>query len=115
LRRRKSEVHTVSRVLVSPDGETETDLLEQQASDAPGPMEALIQAAEAHEVVECIGHLTVEQRQCVALTYYQGLSHNEVAGHLAQPLGTVKSWVRRALLSLKDCLSRAATSLNAAA
>jgi RNA polymerase sigma-70 factor (ECF subfamily) len=44
----------------------------------------------------------------VALAYYQGLSHSEVADQLAQPLGTVKSWLRRALLALKDCLARAA-------
>jgi RNA polymerase sigma-70 factor (ECF subfamily) len=43
----------------------------------------------------------------VALAYYQGLSHAEVASHLVQPLGTVKSWVRRALLALKDCLGQA--------
>ena len=51
--------------------------------------------------------LSAEQQQCVALAYYQGLSHAEVAEHLAQPLGTVKSWVRRALLALKDCLGHA--------
>jgi RNA polymerase sigma-70 factor (ECF subfamily) len=44
----------------------------------------------------------------VALAFFDGLSHAEVASHLQQPLGTVKSWVRRALLSLKDCLERAA-------
>ena len=53
--------------------------------------------------------LSAEQQQCLALAYYQGLSHSEVAQHLVQPLGTVKSWVRRALLALKDCLGRAAT------
>ena len=50
--------------------------------------------------------LSAEQRHCVALAYYQGLSHSEVAEHLSQPLGTVKSWVRRALIALKDCLAR---------
>jgi len=35
------------------------------------------------------------------------LSHAEVAEQMREPLGSVKSWVRRALLSLKDCLQRA--------
>ena len=51
--------------------------------------------------------LGAQQRQSVALAFYDGLSHAEVAAHLRQPLGTVKSWVRRALLSLKSCLDRA--------
>ena len=54
-----------------------------------------------------LGRLSAEQQQCIALAYYQGLSHSEMAQHLAQPLGTVKSWLRRALQALKDCLARA--------
>ena len=114
LRRRKGEVSTVSG---DPDPDEEDDgddLLERQASPLPGPLEQLLEAAQARQVVSCIGGLSVEQQQCVALTYYQGLTHAEVAGHLAQPLGTVKSWVRRALISLKDCLSRTANPVNAA-
>ncbi len=71
-------------------------------------LQLLQDAADRREVTLCIGRLSAEQQQCVALAYYQGLSHSEVADHLAQPLGTVKSWLRRALLALKDCLSRAA-------
>ena len=51
--------------------------------------------------------LTPQQRQSVALAFFDGLSHAEVAEHLRQPLGTVKSWVRRALMTLKTCLERA--------
>jgi len=52
--------------------------------------------------------LSGEQQQSLALAFYQGLSHAEVAQHLRQPLGTVKSWLRRALFSLRDCRERAA-------
>jgi DNA-directed RNA polymerase specialized sigma24 family protein len=50
--------------------------------------------------------LTAAQRQSVALAFFDGLSHAEVAEQLREPLGTVKSWVRRALMSLKSCLER---------
>ena len=43
----------------------------------------------------------------MALAFYDGLTHAEVASHLGQPLGTVKSWVRRALAALKVCLDQA--------
>ena len=48
--------------------------------------------------------LNPQQRQSVALAFFDGLSHAEVADSMRQPLGTVKSWVRRALASLKNCL-----------
>ncbi len=108
LRRRKTEVETVSAHADDEDDDARPDAVEQAASDAPGPLEMLQRAGEARVLGGCIGQLSAEQQQCVALAYYQGLSHSEVAEHLAQPLGTVKSWVRRALMALKDCLTRAA-------
>lgn len=108
LRRRRGEVRTVSRhVADDEDDEEGGDLLADLPDDAAGPQELLRQAAEARELSRCVQVLSAEQQQCVALAYYQGLSHAEVAEHLAQPLGTVKSWVRRALLALKDCLGHA--------
>jgi RNA polymerase sigma factor (sigma-70 family) len=106
LRRQKADVQTISSTVVDADGE-ENDLLAAQASEAAGPLDLLVQAAQARDVAHCVGELSADQQQCVALAFYQGLSYSEVADHLAQPLGTVKSWVRRALLSLKDCLGRA--------
>jgi RNA polymerase sigma-70 factor, ECF subfamily len=98
LRRRKTEVATVSH---------EDDLLQAMPSADAGPMELLLQAAQARQVNHCVQGLSTQQQQCVALAFYQGLSHSEVAEHLGQPLGSVKSWVRRALAALKDCLSQA--------
>jgi RNA polymerase sigma-70 factor (ECF subfamily) len=106
LRRGKTEVATVTS-LSADDDDDGPNLVDTLASDLDGPMQALEQASQAKAVSRCIGALSAEQQQCVALAYYQGLSHSEVAQHLKQPLGTVKSWVRRALISLKDCLGGA--------
>jgi RNA polymerase sigma factor (sigma-70 family) len=106
LRRVKARVQTVSSHVGSPDDGDEADLADQVASDAAGPLQLLQQAAQRRDVEHCIDRLSAEQ-QCIALAYYQGLSHSEMAEHLVQPLGTVKSWLRRALQALKDCLARA--------
>ena len=108
LRRAKSDVKTVSSHLAGEDGEADDDLVELLPSGEAGPLQLLEQAADARALAHCVQQLSAEQQQCVALAYYQGLSHAEVAEHLVQPLGTVKSWVRRALLALKQCLARAA-------
>ena len=55
----------------------------------------------------CVDALEAGQKQAIALAFYQGLSHSELSRHLKQPLGTVKSWVRRALERLKACLDGA--------
>ena len=115
LRRAKTDVKTVSRSAPGAEGEDDGDLLAAMPSDAAGPLQLLEQASEARELTHCLRQLSAEQQQCVALAYYQGLSHAEVAEHLTQPLGTVKSWVRRALAALKSCLAHAAGSTDAAA
>ncbi|MFJ8473649.1 sigma-70 family RNA polymerase sigma factor [Kitasatospora sp. NPDC094011] len=59
----------------------------------------------AHQRVrDCLQLLTGLQRQALVLTYYHGLSHQEVAALLDVPLSTAKSRVRDALLRLRSCL-----------
>lgn len=77
------------------------------ADSAPGPLELLSRASDARSLAACMDELSALQRQSVALAFFQGLSHAEVADQLQKPLGTVKSWVRRALLTLKSCLQGA--------
>ena len=88
---------------------------EAVAADTPGPLDLLSRASESRELNACMQHLTSPQRQSVALAFFDGLSHAEVAERLRQPLGTVKSWVRRALITLKGCLERAAVRDNGGA
>lgn len=68
------------------------------------PLEGLILRRQAVAVRRCLWALPVEQRQSLTLAFYNGLSHEEIARHLDRPLGTVKSWVRRSLMSLRGSL-----------
>jgi RNA polymerase sigma-70 factor (ECF subfamily) len=90
------------------DDDDRPDLDQQLADESPGPADLLSQAGDARRLDTCMKGLTAPQRQSVALAFFDGLSHAEIAAHLHQPLGTVKSWVRRALFSLRQCLERAA-------
>ncbi len=105
LRRQQSQPQ-VQAAPVGPDGEHD-DGLAHVADEAPGPLELLSQASQARELARCMQGLSPQQKQSVALAFFDGLSHAEVAAQLQQPLGTVKSWVRRALNSLKGCLDAA--------
>ncbi len=112
LRRRQSEVHTVSSLPSGPDEDTHDDLLDHIADTRPNPAELLEQSTQARALRDCMAGLSAQQQHSLALAYYQGLSHAEVASHLGEPLGTVKSWVRRGLQALKTCLERASLAMN---
>ncbi len=112
LRRKASSPDTVSSIARGSDDEDEHDLLERMADDSPGPLEQLEAASRARSLERCMDQLSADQRGSLALAYYQGLSHSEVADQMGQPLGTVKSWVRRGMQSLNTCLERAAEALN---
>ena len=90
-----------------PSDDEDSDVYDTVADDAPGPLELLSRATDARALSACMDALSAQQRQSVALAFFDGLSHAEVASHMRQPLGTVKSWVRRALLALKSCLEAA--------
>lgn len=105
LRRVQAQPVTVRPPTV--DGDDPPDPHDAVPGDGPGPVELLGRASDARQLSACMEHLSAPQRQSVALAFFDGLSHAEVAEHLRQPLGTVKSWVRRALLTLKSCLERA--------
>lgn len=106
LRRKQAEPQTQPAVLVN-DADEERNVYDEVADNAPGPLDLLSQASDARELARCMQGLSAQQRQSVALAFYDGLSHAEVAEQMRQPLGTVKSWVRRALLALKACLESA--------
>jgi len=99
---RRREVDTVT--LTSDDDDApEYDVPDDDLT----PAEMLLAGAEARSVRDCVDTLEAGPKQAIALAFYQGLTHSELAAHMRQPLGTVKSWVRRGLTRLKECLDRA--------
>jgi RNA polymerase sigma-70 factor, ECF subfamily len=52
----------------------------------------------------CIGQLNANTQRCLTLAFVEGRSHDEIARITTNPLGSVKSWIRRGLMALKECL-----------
>jgi RNA polymerase sigma-70 factor (ECF subfamily) len=107
LRREQAQPQLKTNLTTSAHDDEETDVYDTVADDAPGPLELLSRASDARALGQCMEGLSAQQRQSVALAFFDGLSHAEVADSMRQPLGTVKSWVRRALMTLKNCLEAA--------
>lgn len=61
--------------------------------------------ATSSQLRACLSRLDPLNRRAILLSYALGLSHGEIAGRLSSPLGTVKSWLRRGLAALRECMS----------
>jgi RNA polymerase sigma-70 factor, ECF subfamily len=71
-------------------------------SSLPDP-EELSCLSERRQFVRCaLGTLTVEQREAIDLAYFSGLSHSEIAYKLGQPVGTIKTRIRTAMIRLRE-------------
>jgi len=78
------------------------DVNDPDSEIAAGP--AVTQLPENSALRRCLDALDAKQRAAVVFSYVYGLSHGELAGKMNVPLGTAKSWTRRGMLSLKECM-----------
>lgn len=99
LRRRQTERVDIAQELDDQMGET-------LAGNATDPMDAAEVSQQATALHQCLSQLDNKQREVVSLAYMRDLSHNELAAQLRLPLGTVKTWIRRGLAQLRQCMAR---------
>lgn len=88
-----------------------TDTIDEEMSDSlegesPNPMDTTLASQQAWALHQCLGKLENKQREVVSLAYLRDLSHGELSQQLQLPLGTVKTWIRRGLDQLRQCMSR---------
>jgi RNA polymerase sigma-70 factor (ECF subfamily) len=92
--------HDVSRV----DSYPEEDELDRLFDWSPAAEDSVDAGRASRWLRDCLGELRPQERQALVLAYDRGMSHRDLAAHLAQPLGTVKTWVRRGLANLRACV-----------
>jgi RNA polymerase sigma factor (sigma-70 family) len=84
-----------------PEPETIGNRDGQSLDDPPDLLSAIEQNQLLHRALETLDFLP---RQLIALSFFRGLSHEEIADHVQLPLGTVKSHLRRAVVHLRETL-----------
>lgn len=73
---------------------------------APSAERVLVAAGERHTLLDCMEELDARQRDAIRTAFFDGLTYGQIAEQRAVPLGTAKSWIRRGLARLRECLER---------
>lgn len=93
--------------------ENAAELLDaQQTQHDASPMDLLNATQADHALHDALAQLDPQPRQLIALAFFKGLTHDEIATHTGMPLGTVKSHIRRGLATLKTLLAETARQVS---
>lgn len=77
---------------------------EELAAAAPAPEESAAHGETRTRIIAALAQLDARQREAMELSYYEGLSHQQIADRLGAPLGTVKTHIRKGLMKLRYAL-----------
>ena len=82
----------------------------EEALDIPDASASALDQLEAAEeggrLQNCLSELEERQNGAIRSAFFDGLSYPELAERASVPLGTMKSWIRRGLIRLRECLER---------
>jgi RNA polymerase sigma-70 factor (ECF subfamily) len=84
---------------------TEDDVLNAAVDAGADSENAFEMLANNSALKRCLEELEPHRRQGILLAFVEGMSHGEIAAKLKVPLGTTKSWLRRSLIALRECMA----------
>ncbi len=80
------------------------DDLPEIPDETPGALEAMEQSEDARQLEACLDGLVADRADMVRQAYLNGMSRQELADRYGQPVNTIKTWLRRSLVQLRECL-----------
>lgn len=90
---------------VTPASIEDTPAVMDMASDEEHPIEGIARSQELARLMRCLDGLEAERRDIVLLAYREGLSREALAARFERPVPTIKTWLHRSLIQLRQCLS----------
>src|SRR5580658_11257120 len=74
------------------------------ADSAASPAQAVQTETDRAQLEHCLERLEPKRRSLIRSAFFEGLTYEELAAKIEAPLGSIKSWIRRGLLQLRECL-----------
>lgn len=97
--------HAIDRLRARPEQAVpDEDALDHVRDTAPTAESRLVAMGEAGRIADCFGQLEPDRADAVRGAYLQGLSYLDLATRYGVPLNTMRTWLRRSLLKLRECL-----------
>ncbi|WP_342069764.1 sigma-70 family RNA polymerase sigma factor [Yoonia algicola] len=96
----------IDRLRMRKAGSVDIDEVYDLADSGPTPEAAALASSERKQIDGCLDELKPDRADAVRGAYLDGYSYNELAARYDVPLNTMRTWLRRSLINLKDCLTR---------
>jgi RNA polymerase sigma-70 factor (ECF subfamily) len=84
---------------------TSLETTAEVADPDPSPVQQAEALSEQQRLERCVNALEERRRMLIRAAFFEGLTYEELAQKVQAPLGSVKSWIRRSLLQLRECLN----------
>ncbi len=98
--------HAIDRIRARRLSTVDVDTALQVADPAPGPEAIAVAAGESDRIGRCLDELEQDRAAAVRGAYLKGESYAELAARHGVPLNTMRTWLRRSLMKLRECLER---------
>lgn len=98
--------HAIDRIRARRPQPVAMDEAPEVQDEGPDPEEAVLAAAERRRIDDCLSRLKEGRADAVRAAYVEGHSYQELAERFRLPLNTVRTWLRRSLLQLRECLQQ---------
>jgi len=96
----------IDRLRMRKAGSVDIDEVYDLADSGPTPEAAALASSERKQIDGCLDELKPDRADAVRGAYLDGYSYNELAARYDVPLNTMRTWLRRSLINLRDCLTR---------
>jgi len=98
--------HAIDRIRARRQAMADIDTALDIADPTPGPEAAAVAGGENERIYRCLEELETDRSAAVRGAYLKGESYAELAERHGVPLNTMRTWLRRSLLKLRECLER---------
>jgi RNA polymerase sigma-70 factor (ECF subfamily) len=97
--------HAIDRLRARRAASGDMNELAETPDPSPGPEALVIASSERNRIADCLGRLEPDRADAVRRAYVEGETYVELAQRYSVPLNTIRTWLRRSLLKLQECLS----------
>lgn len=98
--------HAIDRLRKRRSGSAPLEDADTVPDGAPGPEAAVLASSERAALMRCLGELERQRAEAVQRAYLLGETYAELAARYSVPVNTMRTWLRRSLMKLRECLTR---------